>query len=299
MKEILIVSGKGGAGKTSITAALAFLFNDSVIADCDVDASDLHLIFEPEILEKHSFISGHEAVVSKDECRNCGVCTQVCKFDAIKKDENGSIFIDAIACEGCGVCVWSCPVSAIEFNESTCGQWFFSSTRRGPMIHAKLFPAAENSGKLVGEVRFRAKLTAKDDNADVILIDGPPGIGCPVIASMTGVDYVLLVAEPTISGMHDIKRVMDLTRHFGVKSLLCINKYDINKEVALQICDIAKEKDIPVIGKIPYDSSFTKAMIAKKTVVEIEDSAAKDALENLFINLKNEIKKGELYEKES
>ncbi len=293
MKEILIVSGKGGTGKTSITAALASMFENAVLADCDVDASDLHLIFEPNILKTYDFISGHEAKIRQNDCTNCGRCIDVCRFDSIKKDEEGRVYIDAIACEGCGVCAWTCKRNAIDFEDSLCGQWFFSETRYGPMVYAKLKAAAENSGKLVSEVRFNAKMTAQDSEIETVIIDGPPGIGCPVIASMTGVNYVLIVTEPTLSGMHDMERVMTLAKHFGVKMFVCINKCDINEDVACQIESIAQERGIKVLGKIPYDKAFTKAQIAKKTVIETEDSAAKSALLDLYNELVKEINEGE------
>lgn len=291
MKEILVVSGKGGTGKTSITAALATHFENIVLADCDVDASDLHLILTPQLRHAESFISGHEAKVRQDDCIGCMKCYDACRFGAVTKDERGSVFIDAIACEGCGVCSWVCPVQAVDFTECDCGQWFFSETRYGPMIHAKLAPAAENSGKLVSEVRFQAKLTASDTGLDTVLIDGPPGIGCPVIASMTGVGYVLVVTEPTLSGEHDMKRVISLARHFDTNVYLCINKYDINPEMTAQIEEEASRNSIPVIGKIPYDKAFTQAQIKGETVAEYAKGPAAQAVENLFTELKKQIYK--------
>lgn len=291
MTEILIISGKGGTGKTSITAALAAHFESCVLADCDVDASDLHLILTPDIRQTNDFISGHEAKIRQEDCTKCLKCFDACRFDAIKKDGKGSIFIDAIACEGCGVCSWVCPKRAIDFNESSCGQWFFSETRFGPMIHAKLTAAAENSGKLVSEVRFQAKLTSKETGIETVLIDGPPGIGCPVIASMTGVDYVLIVTEPTLSGLHDMERVFTLAKHFGAKILVCVNKCDINKEIACDIECKAKQSGIPVIGKIPYDKAFTQAQINRKTVTEYGKSAAQNAIKDLFKILNKETTK--------
>ncbi len=293
MTEILVVSGKGGTGKTSITAALASCFENLVLADCDVDASDLHLIFEPKVQQTHNFISGHEAVIKQKDCNKCLKCLDACRFNAIKKDEEGSVYINAIACEGCGVCSWICPSKAIDFNESLCGQWFFSETRYGSMVNAKLKPAAENSGKLVSEVRFKAKLTAQENNIEVVLIDGPPGIGCPVIASMTGVEYVLIVTEPSLSGLHDLERVATLAKHFGSKIFVCINKCDINEEISRKIESIAEEKGITVLGKIPYDNSFTKAQIAKKTIIEYEDSLAKKEVQKLFCALRKELEKGD------
>lgn len=299
MREILVVSGKGGTGKTSITAALASLYENVIVADCDVDAADLHLILEPKVMQTNDFISGHEAVVRQKDCSQCLKCIDICKFDAVKKDEDGNVYIDAIACEGCGVCTWTCPENSIDFNESYCGQLFFSEMRYGPMIHAKLNLAAENSGKLVAEVRFKAKMTSMESNIEIVIIDGPPGIGCPVMASMTGVDYVLVVAEPTLSGMHDMKRVISLAKHFGSKIFICINKYDINEELSREIEDIAIKSNIPLVGKIPYDKAFTKAQINKKTIIEYDDSSAKDAVSNMFYLLNKEIDKGVVNEKTS
>ena len=289
MREILVVSGKGGTGKTSITASLASLFGNSVLADCDVDASDLHLVLTPNIRQTTDFVSGHEAKIRPDDCTGCLKCRKACRFDAIKQDGAGSVYIDTIACEGCGVCAWICPVRAIDFKESVCGQWFFSQTRFGPLIHAKLNAGAENSGKLVSEVRFQAKFTARENGIETVLIDGPPGIGCPVIAAMTGVDFVLIVTEPTLSGMHDMERVAELARHFKAKILLCINKYDINPEIAAEMEKNAGENDIPVIGRIPYDKAVTRAQIMKKAVTELEECPARDAVERLWHSLKNEI----------
>ena len=289
MREILVVSGKGGTGKTSITAALAAHLENSVLADCDVDAADLHLVLTPNIRQTTNFVSGHEAQIRPEDCTGCLQCQRACRFDAIKRDGEGSVYIDAIACEGCGVCAWICPVRAVDFDESVCGQWFFSNTRFGPMIHAKLKAGAENSGKLVSEVRFRAKFAAQELGADTILIDGPPGIGCPVIAAMTGVDYVLIVTEPTLSGMHDMERVAELAGHFKAKTLLCINKYDINSEITDKIEENAEKNNIPVIGKIPYDKAVTRAQIAKKTITELGESAAQKALMQLWRELNKQI----------
>ena len=291
MKEILVVSGKGGTGKTSITAALATHFKNIVLADCDVDASDLHLILTPQLRHTESFISGHEAKVRQDDCIGCMKCYDACRFGAVTKDESGSVFVDAIACEGCGVCSWICPVQAVDFIECDCGQWFFSETRYGPMIHAKLAPAAENSGKLVSEVRFQAKLAASETELDTVLIDGPPGIGCPVIASMTGVGYVLVVTEPTLSGEHDMRRVISLARHFDSHIYVCINKYDINPEMAAQIEAEAERNSIPVIGKIPYDKAFTRAQIKAETIAEYDKGPAAQAVADLYTELKKEINK--------
>jgi len=289
MKEILIVSGKGGTGKTSITAALASLANNSVMADCDVDAADMHLILNHDIKDEHEFISGHLAQINQADCISCGVCQQNCKFDAIKI-KDGSYIVDPVACEGCGVCVWSCPAEAIDFNDNLCGHWYISDTRLGPMVHSNLKAAAENSGKLVSKVRDEARKIAKSNESEFLLIDGPPGIGCPVIASMTGVSEAIIVTEPTLSGLHDMERVLDLAEHFQIKAYACINKYDINISVAEKIAGILKSRNISLIGQIPYSSEITQAQIAGKTIIEFSDGPAAKAIKEMwraFIEINN------------
>ena len=288
MKEILIVSGKGGTGKTSITAAIAALAENLVLADCDVDAADLHLILNPNIIEEHDFYSGHLANINKDSCVACGICEDVCRFDAIKKIDE-KYYVDPITCEGCGVCVWSCPENAISFEDSLCGQWYISKTRFGKMVHAKLNIAAENSGKLVSVVRDEAKKLAETNLCDYVIIDGPPGIGCPVIASMTGVDSVIVVTEPTLSGLHDMKRVIELAKHFSIDTYICINKYDINEDIAKQIEVVAENQHIPLIGLIPYERDVTEAQINAQTVIEYSDNAATDAIKKMWKTFKKEI----------
>ncbi len=281
MKEILIVSGKGGTGKTSVTAAIASLAKNSVFADCDVDAADLHLILNPEVKNTNDFYSGHLAHINQSSCVSCGICKDVCRFDAIKL-KGDKYFADTISCEGCGVCVWSCPQSAIGFDDNLCGQWYISQTRFGKMVHARLNAAAENSGKLVSTVRNEAKNLAQDNNCDYVIIDGPPGIGCPVIASMTGVNNVIIVTEPTLSGLHDMVRVIELARHFSVEAYICINKYDLNTEIKEKIKILATEHGIPVIGEIPYEKDVTMAQINGKTLIEYSDSPAARAVEKMW-----------------
>ena len=289
MKEILIISGKGGTGKTSITGAIAALSKNAVFADCDVDAADLHLILTPEIKEKYEFISGNTASINQTNCISCGKCAENCRFDAIKINNN-KYKIDSVMCEGCGVCTWMCPQKAIDFRPALCGHYYLSSTRFGQMVHAKLSIAAENSGKLVSQVRAKAQDAAKANNSDYIIIDGPPGIGCPVIASMTGVDYIIIVTEPTVSGLHDMKRVLDLAKHFSICSYVCINKYSINQKVTAEIEDMLSDKKIPLIGKIPYDIDITEAQINEKTIIEYSDNEAARAIKtmwNKFLNIIN------------
>jgi len=281
MNEILIVSGKGGTGKTSITAAIASIAENAVFADCDVDAADLHLILSPEIKETHDFISGHLAEINNNSCISCGVCQTNCKFEAIKI-KDGSYYIDPISCEGCGVCTWTCPVEAIDFNENSCGKWYVSDTRFGTMVHAKLNISAENSGKLVSVVRNKAKEIAKENNNDYIIIDGPPGIGCPVIASMTGVDAVIVITEPTLSGLHDMQRVIDLANHFSINAYVCINKCNINNTMAETIKSVLENNNVPLLGEIPYDNNITSAQINKQTIIEYSDTAAAKAIHEIW-----------------
>ena len=275
MRELVIVSGKGGTGKTSVTASLAALADHPVICDCDVDAADLHLILEPKIRENHDFLSGHEAVIRERDCIGCGICQDVCRFDAITNDVD-TFSVDPIACEGCGVCVHFCPQKAIDFPESLCGKWFVSETRLGPMVHAKLGVAAENSGKLVSLVRTEAKHLAEEENRRLVIVDGPPGIGCPVIASITGASQVLVVTEPTVSGEHDLERVMGLARHFQIPALVCINKWDINEEMTIRIEQKARDLGAGIAGRIRYDQAVTRAQILQKTIVETDAASAQD-----------------------
>ncbi|PKN71025.1 MAG: (4Fe-4S)-binding protein [Deltaproteobacteria bacterium HGW-Deltaproteobacteria-12] len=278
MQELVIISGKGGTGKTSVTASFAVLADRPVVCDCDVDAADLHLVLEPTIRERHEFESGHEAVIRQNDCTGCGICQDLCRFGAISN--NVDMFsIDSISCESCGVCVRFCPEGAIDFPLRRCGEWFLSDTRCGPMVHARLGIAAENSGKLVSTVRREARRLAEEENHSLIIVDGPPGIGCPVIASLTGATQVLIVTEPTVSGEHDLERVLSLTRHFQIPTAICVNKWNVNAEMTQQIENKARLAGASVAGRIRYDSSFTKAQIKKKTVVEIDAVCAQDIIE--------------------
>jgi len=274
MKEIVVISGKGGTGKTSLVAAFACLADRPVLADCDVDAADLYLVLEPNILRQEDFSGGNMARIISEKCTNCGICMDVCRFDAVKKetkkDDPSSIeyFIDKIACEGCGVCAYFCPEKAIDFSPAINGEWFVSETRVGPMVHARLGIAEENSGKLVTLVRNQARKIAEENGHPYLLVDGPPGIGCPVIASITGADLVVIVTEPTVSGEHDLDRVHELAGHFGIPAVVCINKYDINPEVTKRITDRSEACGMRIVGKIRYDKAFTKAQIVKSSVIE-------------------------------
>jgi MinD superfamily P-loop ATPase len=278
--ELVVISGKGGTGKTSLAASFAVLADRPVIADCDVDAADLHLVLAPDVKERHEFRSGHEAVIRQDDCSGCAVCETYCRFDAIKT--NGTrpgdpmVFIDPIACEGCGVCVRFCPDQAIDFPERLCGEWMVSATRSGPMVHARLGVAAENSGKLVSIVRQKARDIAEQERRSLVIVDGPPGIGCPVIASLTGATLVLVVAEPTVSGEHDLDRVLSLTRHFGIPAFVCVNKWDLNPEMTDRIEAMARTAGARIAGRIRYDRSVTLAQMQERAVVETEAPSAED-----------------------
>jgi MinD superfamily P-loop ATPase len=284
MRELVIISGKGGTGKTSITASFATLAKNAVLADCDVDAADLHLILNPEIRERHDFYSGHEAVIREADCAGCGLCNDLCRFDAVKK--SGDKFqIEPSSCEGCGVCVEFCPVKAIDFPNRLCGEWFISNTRFGPMVHARLGIGAENSGKLVSTVRQQARQFATAVQADWILVDGPPGTGCPVIASLTGADAVLAVTEPTLSGQHDLLRVLELTRHFQIPAFICVNKWDINPAMTATIEAAATLSGATVLTRIPYDRSITEAQLRGQSVVEYSEGIASQFIQTLWEKL--------------
>ena len=275
MKEIVIISGKGGTGKTSLLASFAILAQNAVLADCDVDAADLHLILTPNIQEKHEFWSGVEAIIDPTLCTNCGACLNLCRFDAIK-ETNGLFHIDPTACEGCGVCARFCPKGAVRLEKRLCGAWMVSSTRAGPMVHAKLGIAAENSGRLVLTVRQEARRVAEETKRDMILIDGPPGIGCPVIASISGASAALIVTEPTPSGEHDLLRALELTRHFKVPAFICVNKWDIAPEKAVQIEKQALANGATILGRIRYDKGVTQAQKQAKAVIETDTPSASD-----------------------
>jgi MinD superfamily P-loop ATPase len=288
LKEIVVISGKGGTGKTSIVGSFAALAKDAVLADCDVDAADLHLLLEPDIKQTHDFTGGKLASIITEKCIGCGRCKEVCNFNAavFNGPANDVVertyTIDPIACEGCSVCVHFCPVDAIEFKDAINGQWFVSDTRFGPMVHAKLGPAEENSGKLVSLIRKEAKRIATEQNKGLIIVDGSPGIGCPVIASITGADLVLAVTEPTFSGQHDLHRVMSLTEHFNIPTAVCINKYDINVDIAKAIEKEILKKDLKLVGKIAYDITVTKAQIEAKSIVEYSNDGLKDQVVSLW-----------------
>jgi MinD superfamily P-loop ATPase len=269
MKQVTILSGKGGTGKTTITASFIALSDNAVSADCDVDASNLHLLLNPEIKETIEFKGLNVAEINSEKCTECGRCIELCRFNAIKDYR-----IDPIHCEGCKVCVVNCPVEAIEFKERICGHAYISETKHGPMSHARLTPGMENSGKLVTLVRQNASKLAEEQGKDLVLIDGSPGIGCPVIASIANVEYAVVVVEPTLSGIHDLKRVLELVYHFEVTPLVIINKYDINRKNTNALEDYCRENSITLLGKIPFDPAVTNSMVMGIPVVEYDPKAA-------------------------
>jgi MinD superfamily P-loop ATPase len=277
MKEIVVLSGKGGTGKTSIVACFASLAQSKVLADCDVDAADLHLVLKPKVKEEKEFWSGQVAFIHDEKCTECGLCQELCRFGAIDDFE-----VDPLACEGCGFCYQVCPVDAITMKDSMSGHSFVSETKYGYLCHARLGIAQENSGKLVALVRQTAKLIAERENLDYIITDGPPGIGCPVISSLSGASLALLVTEPTLSGIHDLERVVGVCRHFGVPVLVCINKYDINEENTRQIEEYCLNQGIEVISKIPFDNVVTEALIKRLPVVEYGDGKVGREMEKLW-----------------
>jgi len=268
MKDITILSGKGGTGKTSITAALASVIKNTVFVDADVDAADLHIIFQPENEETHVFEGAWIASINNDLCTNCGLCKQHCKFEAIHFKAGGGLYIDSFACEGCRLCERICPARAISSERSSNNNWFVSDTRFGPMVHAKMGPGEENSGMLVTQIRKSAKEIAREIKADFILNDGPPGIGCAAIASITGADAVILVTEPSKSGFHDVVRLVELVQSFQIPMYALINKFDINPDISMQMESFFTTQGIKLMGKLPFTKEIVYSMIEKKTILE-------------------------------
>ena len=311
MKQLVILSGKGGTGKTSVTAVFAHLLSLNnthsrvVLADADVDASNLELVLSPQIVSRESFKGGLFARIDGDKCSNCGMCEDVCRFDAIGDASQPQFrrlaerqiaesdtpetpipdvpIVDTIACDGCAACVYQCPDKAITMHDQVVGEWYRSESRYGPLFHANLRPAQENSGKLVTLVKQQARQLALDEAYDLMLVDGPPGIGCPVISAASGADLALVVAEPTAAGVHDLQRVLATTAHFRVRSLVCINKADIYPAGATRIEAFCKQNGVPVVGWIPFDTTVTEAMVQGQPVTRYApDSPASQALREVW-----------------
>ena len=277
MKEVVILSGKGGTGKTSIVGSFAAIAENKVMADCDVDAADLHLLLKPSVKQENEFRSGQVAVIDGEKCTQCGLCRDLCRFDAIN-----DFRVDPIACEGCGFCSHVCPVEAITMRESLSGHWFISDTGYGPLVNARLGIAQENSGKLVALVRRHARELAQEQGLEYIISDGPPGIGCPVISSLSGADLALLVTEPTLSGIHDLERVLQVCRHFGVPALVCINKYDLNEDNTRRIEDYCSAQGVETVARIPFDNVVTEAIVRGVPVVVCSDGRVSGEIKKLW-----------------
>jgi MinD superfamily P-loop ATPase len=324
MKELVVVSGKGGTGKTSIVASFAALADNKVLADCDVDAADLHLVLSPTIKHTETFIAGKSAEIIQDRCNACGKCAELCAFDAVRqlsenpgsgfdvdssvravaldapqeaerlvveKNAKGAYTIDEILCEGCGLCAHFCPEDAIDLTDCESGQWFISDTRVGPMVHARLGIGEENSGKLVTLVRNEARKLAKEREHDLIVVDGPPGIGCPVIASVAASDLLLIVTEPTLPGLHDLDRIAKLAKQLETRALVCINKRDINDQIASRIESHADGMGLPVVGRVRYDISVTKAQLEGLSIVEYNRNGISKEIEEMWENVLGELPK--------
>ncbi|MBG0791870.1 MAG: 4Fe-4S binding protein [Desulfovibrionaceae bacterium] len=284
MREIVIISGKGGAGKTSVTGAFAHLAENAILCDLDVDAPDLHLLLDPEHRAENEFWSGFEAVIDQDVCTGCGNCMEVCRFDAITETD-GRYEVNPLQCEGCKVCVTLCPAEAIEFPQKHCGDWYVSSTRFGPMVHAQLYPGEENSGRLVTELKQKAREIAEEQGLDLVLCDGAPGIGCPVISSMAGTDLAVAVTEPTPSGLHDLKRVAELCEGFRTKVAVLVNKWDINPAMTGEIEDYCRSRGYTLVGRFPHDRAVVDAMLERKVITEYDDGPLAETLKQAWADV--------------
>jgi len=288
MKEIVVISGKGGTGKTSVTASFSYLGGkDIIVADCDVDAADMHLLLKPDFNQAEDFFSGELAFIHQDACIKCGKCADVCRFNAIPIID-GNYIVDPLSCEGCGYCARVCPTDAITNESLNVGKWYISNIKTGTkMVHARLGIGADNSGKLVTKVKNEAKILAKAENKKYVLVDGSPGIGCPVVSSLSGAHFVVLVTEPSVSGLHDLKRIYELVKKFRIKAACIINKYDINTNLSYKIEEFLSSEDIIHLANIPYNENFTKAMTFGKTVVEYDDNELTEIIKQTWDKIKN------------
>jgi MinD superfamily P-loop ATPase len=277
MKEIVVLSGKGGTGKTVVVGSLAALAKNKVLCDCDVDAANLHLVLQPTVRETHEFWGQKVAVIDREGCTGCGLCLDACRFDAIEEFQ-----VDPLSCEGCGFCLHVCPEQAVTMVDTLAGHWYVSDTRFGPLVHARLGAGQENSGKLVAAVRQKAREIAKDEGSAYILSDGPPGIGCPVISSLSGASLALIVSEPSLSAIHDLERVLAVCHHFGIKALVCINKYDLDEANSRHIEDYCRQAGIDVGAKIPFDTVVSDAIAQGVPVVEFGDGVVSERMEELW-----------------
>lgn len=290
MKQLTIISGKGGTGKTTITASLALLAEKKIMVDADVDAANLFLLLSPRTRETHNFFGGVKAVIEEEQCTRCLACLPVCRFQAISQNSSGQVLIDPLSCEGCQICSYVCPPGAIKMKKNHSGDWFISDTPYGPLVHARLLPGEENSGKLVTEIRKKASELAEKDKAELILIDGPPGIGCPVIASLSGSDLVLVVTEPTPAGIHDLERVVQTARHFKARVGCCLNKFDLNPLRSQEISQWCRQENIPLFGRIPFTEEVIDSLRQGRPYLEsYPQGQAAPALRLLWQNIKKEL----------
>jgi len=285
MKQIVVISGKGGTGKTVMSACFAALSRNSVLADVDVDASNLHLLLHPEIRERHVFKSGLKARVNLAKCTACGVCLPLCRFEALVEDSDGKARVNPLSCEGCGVCFHVCPVQAVELETPVSGEWYVSETKYGPLVHARLGIAEENSGKLVTEVRKKVREIAERERRDLVIMDGSPGIGCPVIASLTGTDLAFVVTEPTPSGLHDMERIIQLAHHFKIRTACCINKHDLNLENSGRIENWCDARSIPVLGEVPFEVDIPKSVVRGIPYVEYAENPGTQEIRKIWRSL--------------
>jgi MinD superfamily P-loop ATPase len=278
VKQLVLLSGKGGTGKTSLAAAFAHLAMDggkpirAVLADADVDAANLELVLRPKRIETHDFTGGSVAIIDLERCQGCGICEQVCRFDAVHCSAGGYL-VDPIACDGCAACVYQCPEGAIRMQPQTAGKWYRSESLYGPLFHADLYPAQENSGKMVTLVKQNARLCALENDIPLLIVDGPPGIGCPVIAAAAGADLALIIAEPTVAGVHDLKRILKTTTHFRIPTLVVVNKTDIYPQGAVKIVTACAKLGVEVIGQVPFDPDVTEAMLNGEPVTAYQPEA--------------------------
>jgi MinD superfamily P-loop ATPase len=282
MKQIVVISGKGGTGKTVMSACFAVLARNAVLADVDVDAANLHLLLRPQIRERHVFRSGRKARIKAGKCTGCGICPPLCRFEALIEDKERKVAVDTLSCEGCGVCFQVCPEQAVEMEAQVAGEWYVSETKYGPFVHARLGIAEENSGKLVTEVRKKARQIAESEKRDLVIMDGAPGIGCPVIASLTGTDLALVVTEPTPSGYHDMERIIGLARHFKIRAACCINKFDLNHENSGRIESWCREQSIAVVGKIPFDMAVPESVVQGIPYLEYRSNSSADDIRRMW-----------------
>ena len=291
MNELVVISGKGGTGKTSITSSLSYLAGETaVIVDCDVDAADMHLLLNPDFNNPTDFYSGLLAKIDQEKCIKCGKCKNICRFDAIPF-KNNRYTIEPIDCEGCGYCEKICPTDAIQMTDALSGKYFISKTRfNNTLVHARLAIAADNSGKLVTKIKNEAKNIAKEENSKYIIVDGSPGIGCPVVSSLSGANFVLLVTEPTLSGLHDLKRIYELVKSFHIKAGCIINKYDLNLDITSKIESFLQQENIIHLANLPYSESFTKAIVNGKTIVEYDNGELKEKIIKIWTEIKNILK---------